>query len=403
MAPEGNSVKHFFSKFDYADTNFYLGIGHTRYSTAGSVEKIENVQPLLSTTRFGSIALAHNGTLPYAQIFKEKMETDGENFFSDSDSEVILKLIAHSKKDDLIEATTESLEKIKGAYSLLIITPEQLIAARDPFGFRPLALAEFDYGYMIASESCAFDAIEKNLNVKFLREIEPGEMVILESKKIWTTRLPSEAKPARCIFELIYFARPDSTIFGSQTHLFRMNLGRTHAQEHPLRVDGVVAIPDSANFFGDGHAEALGVPHWRALVRNHYTGRTFIEPIVSNRSKNIRLKLNPIPHLIIGRDISTDDDSIVRGNTSRKIIRMLRGCKPRSITFSVSCPPIISYCPYGIDIKKSDELIAPGKTIAEICRLIEADDLRYLSLEALKNLGGPNFCYGCFTGEYPLV
>jgi amidophosphoribosyltransferase len=402
IAKEQDSVKHFFGKFNFTEDEFFMGIAHTRYSTAGSTDKIENVQPLLNTTRFGTIAIAHNGTLPYAPRLREKMEADGESFFSDSDSEVILKLIAHSQKENLVDAIVESLEKISGAFSLLLMTKDQMIVARDPYGFRPLSLATFNDGYMVASESCAFDPLEKSYGVRFLRDVEPGEIVVMGNGKLESIVLPNKVRRAQCIFELIYFGRPDSKIFGIDAHLFRMQLGYRHALEHPIKVDGVVAIPDSSNYFGDGHASSLGIPHLRALVRNHYTGRTFIDPIQSNRSKSIRLKLNPIPSMINGLDISIDDDSIVRGNTSRKIIRMIRGCNPKSITFSASCPPIISHCPYGIDIKEKGELIAAEKTIEEIRSFIEADDLRYLPIETLKTLGGHDYCYGCFDGRYPL-
>jgi len=402
LAKEGNSVRHFFGKFNYTINKFLIGIGHNRYSTAGSSEELKNIQPLLlKETRFGDIAVAHNGTIPNASVMKKMLGSLGDGFSSDSDTEIILKYIVRSKRNDLIEAIIDSLERIVAAYALVFLVKDKLIAVRDPMGFRPLALAEFNNGYLVASETCAFDGLNKTLGVRFLREIEPGELIIIDKNGLKSIKPFRKFPIAQCIFELIYFARPDSRIFGWNAYDFRIKLGYAHAKEHPIRVDAVIAVPDSANYFGDGHAEALGVPHRRGLVRNHYTGRTFIDPIQSNRSKGIRLKLNPIPGMIEGLEISIDDDSIVRGNTSGKIVRMIRNCKPKSITFSVSCPPIISYCPYGIDIKGEEELIASKKTVEEIRQFIEADDLRYLTLRALKELGGPYFCYGCFENKYP--
>jgi len=396
----GGSVRHFFSKFDHVGGEFYLGMGQNRYSTAGSVDILENLQPMLThTQKFGWVSLVHNGNIPHAKKLKEEMSGD---FSSDSDTEIILKLIAHSKRNDIESAVIESLEKVEGAYSVIIMTENQMIAARDPYGFRPLSLAVFDDGFMVSSETCAFDAIYRQYNVEYLRDIEPGEVVVIDQFGVKSLK-PFEKKPTRqCIFELIYFARPDSFVFGKSAAEFRIETGKEFAKIFPMDIDGVVSIPDSANYFGDGHAFEQRVPHLRAIVRNHYVGRTFINPDQLVRNKNIRTKLNPIKMMLERKRLSVDDDSIVRGNTSRKISRMIRNCKPKSIAFSVSCPPIISHCPYGIDIKGKEELIAADRDIASIRGFIEVDELNYLPIETLKNLGGENFCYGCFNESYAL-
>jgi amidophosphoribosyltransferase len=403
IAKTNSSVQHFFSKFDHTDKLFYSGMGQNRYSTAGSIEKIENLQPMYANTRYGKVAVVHNGNLPYAEEMRDKFQHDGEMFMSDSDTEVILTLISHSQQADLIDAIIESLRHVRGSYSLIFLTESQMIVARDPYGYRPLSIAEFDNGYMFSSETCSFKAASKEHGVKFLRDVDPGEIIVVSDKGLESIK-PFEIQPLQqCIFELIYFARPDSKIFGRNCAQFRMALGKLHSKEHPIRVDQICAIPDSANYFGDGHAAGLSVPHIRALVRNHYSSRTFINPDQEVRAKNIRLKINPIEEMLVGLDSSVDDDSIVRGNTSRKIVRMIRGCGPRSITMSVSCPPIISHCPYGIDIKGKKELIfAQEGSEEKVCRRIEADDLHYLSLGGLKSLGGPDFCYACFDEKYAL-
>lgn len=405
-----SSVRHLFSKLDLSDELFLRAIGHNRYSTAGSVEKLENLQPFYIRTKFGGLALAHNGTIVNADELRRELEADGESFTSDSDTEVILKLIARSKREDLVSAIMESLEKVRGAFSVVILTRDHLIGARDPWGIRPLVLGEFDNGFMLASESCAFDAIESQYHAHYQREVEPGEVVVVDQSGCQSYFLPTKAAPANCIFELIYFARPDSIVFGRSVAEFRIELGRRHGKEfhHQWKeADFIVAVPDSANYFGDGLADELGIPHLRALVRNHYVGRTFIAPDTDpnqpKRGRNIRTKLNPIRSFFRGKQCIVCEDTIVRGNTSRKVCRMIKGCQPDFLGFAVSAPPILSHCPYGIDIKSGRELIAVSRTVDQIAQRIDADRLVYSPLEILKEVGGDRCCYGCFTKEYPLV
>lgn len=396
----GNPITELFDKFINIEVKAHLGLTHNRYSTFGPADKIENVQPSLLSTKYGKIAIAHNGTLVHAPEIKARLKGDGESFASDSDTEVILKLIARSKKKDLVDAIIESLEQVSLAYSVIFMTKDLLIAARDPYGFRPLVLAEFDTGYMLASETCGFSALPDDYHVKFLREIKPGEIVVISKNGLESIRPFKRVCPKQCIFELIYFARPDSRIFSHDVYEFRQSLGRAHAEQHNIRVDQIIGVPDSANYFADGHAEALGVPHGRAIVRSHSSGRTFIDPDTLRRAKKVRLKLSPIKGMIAGQSCSVDDDTIVRGNTCRRIVEMIKNCGPKSITLSVGSPPIISHCPYGIDIKHKEELIAADKTVEQICEIIGADDLRYLGLPQFKKIGGENFCYGCFDGKY---
>ena len=348
--------------------------------------------------------MGHNGTLVGAKETIEALISSGEVFESDSDSELILHYLARSQKSNLVDALIEALEKIRGAYSLIVMNEKQLIAARDPYGFRPLSLATFDYGNLVSSESNAFKAIDEKLGVHYLREIDPGEIIILEPGKDPVSVKPFGRTPLhRCIFELIYFAHPASYLFGHDVFKFRMQLGQAHALEHRISVDCIVPIPDSARYFTIGHSLALGVPVHEAFVRSHYIPRTFIDADKKHRENNVRLKLTPIDALLKGFDISLDDDSIVRGPTIRKNVQTVRRGGAKSVTVSISCSPLINRCPYGIDIKEQDELIAPGNTIGEICSAIGADDLRYLSLESMHSVAGIGFCDGCFTGNYPVT
>ena len=398
-----SSVRNFFSKTGLTGILSDKAIGHNRYSTAGSIATIDNLQPFVRDTKRGTVGIGHNGTLLDTESQRAELMRQGYVFHSDSDTEIILGYIALSKKQDLVSAVIESLNRVRGAYSLLIMNENKIIAARDPHGFRPLSLAEFDQGYLLSSETCAFGFIEKHYGVRYLRDIEPGEIVVITREGLTSIKpfLPAPRHP--CVFELIYFGRPDSKIFGRYGYEFRMELGKAHAKEYSWKPSCVVGIPDSANYFADGLAEALEVPHHRALVRSHYTARTFISPEGAKRSNSVRIKLSPIRQLIQGLDIDLADDSIVRGTTSKKIVSMIRNCDPENIFFCVSCPPLIGHCPYGIDIKSRDELIANGRSVEEICNFIGADYLRYLSLKALKSVAGEDFCYGCFTGSYPVL
>lgn len=394
-----NSVNHLFSKKDLVSLEgrrFFLALGHNRYSTAGSVAKNENVQPLLAKTRFGEIAIAHNGNIPNADELKEELEKDGDIFMSDSDTEVILKLISRSRRSTPEEAIMEAVQRVRLSYSLIFMTRDKMIALRDPYGIRPLSLGSFDHGYVISSEPCAFSASK---GMKFVRELRRGEMLVISKDGTSSLDCPDiPQNSAHCIFELIYFARPDSFMFGQQVAEFRMKTGLLHAKRYQINVDAVVPIPDSANFFAQGHARGLGVPLSLALLRNHYSGRTFINP----GKRDIDIKLSPIRSLIKGVRLAVDDDSIVRSNTSRAVIRLMRTCRPAELHFCVACPPIFGYCPYGIDIKNSTELATHGRDVEDIRTLIDANTLNYLGMEDLRS-AVPNpddFCYGCFGGGY---
>lgn len=394
-----NSVESLFAKKSIPiEEEFNSAIGHNRYSTSGSVKNINNVQPLLAMTRYGALGIAHNGNLPESLAIRQELSRQGDIFFSDSDTEIILKLIARSKRNSLVEAIVETLKMIRGSYSLLFITKDKIIAARDPYGIRPLCLGQFDYGYMIASEQNSFN---KSLGVKFVREIERGEILVIDRKGLETFKMNVPKNAAHCIFELIYFARPDSFQFGQSVADFRMQTGRLYSQRHPLAIDAIVPIPDSAMYFAQGYASESGHPLELALLRNHYIGRTFITP----GQKNIWAKLSPIESLIRNQSVSLVDDSIVRGTTSKDIIDIVRGCGPRAVHFGVASPPIIGHCSLGIDIKSEEELVmSGGRCVDDVRRLIHADTLNYLCMEDLRKAAvhPDDFCYGCFTGKYPV-
>lgn len=398
-----SSVRHFFEKTDVSGIKARSAIGHNRYSTAGSVARPENQQPLVRHTKYGLVGIAHNGTLLDVNWQRGELLKRGYSFQSDSDTEIILGYLSFSEGEDFASALIDSLRNTRGAYSLLAMNEHELIAVRDSFGFRPLSFCVFDHGYLFSSETCAFGFVGKQYEIRSARDVKPGEVLIVNKNGLTSLRPFNPRATCFCVFELIYFARPDSEIFGRYAFEFRMNLGREHAKEGPISADCVVGIPDSANYFADGLAEGLKIPHRHALVRSHYAARTFISPDGLKRSDDVRLKLAPVRPLVEGQRIALADDSIVRGSTSKKTVSMLRACDPRSIAFCVGCPPLIGHCPYGIDIKTSEELIANKKTVEEICRFIGADDLRYLSLDSLKKVAGENFCYGCFTGEYPVL
>jgi len=397
-----NSVNHLFAKKSMPgrETKLTLAIGHNRYSTAGSIAKNENTQPLLAKTKYGLVGVGHNGNLPYAGDKRAELEQDGSIFISDSDTELILVLISRSKRETLEEAIIEALGQVRGSYSLLFMTKDKMIAVRDPYGFRPLVLGEHDYGYTISSETCAFS--EEEWGVRFVREINRGEMVVIEGNKMYSIVLPHMPQfAAHCVFELIYFARPDSFMFGHSVADFRIETGRLHAKRYPLDVEAVVSVPDSANYFAEGHAAELGVPVALALLRNHYSGRNFINP----KRKSIYHKLSPIRSRIENKALSLDDDSIVRADTSRQVVRMVRTCRPRSIDFSVASPPVRGRCPYGIDIKNELELATNGRDVEGIRQMIDSDSLNYLDMADLRAAvrSPKDFCFACFLGkEYPV-
>ncbi len=377
-------------------------IGHNRYSTAGSGD-LHNVQPLSVNFAFGNLALAHNGNLINAGVLRGELEAYGAIFQSDSDSEVIIHLIAHSKGETLVNRVIDALSLVRGAFSLVLLTDEHLIAARDPYGFRPLCLGQYKDSWVVASETCAFDLID----AKFVREVEPGEVVVLQGSKITSFHPFLERPPAQCIFEYVYFSRPDSKIFGPHAvYPIRKAFGRQLASECPADADLVIPVPDSGVPAALGYAEGMGLPFEIGLTRNHYVGRTFIEPQQAIRHFGVKLKLNPVPEVIEGKRIVVVDDSIVRGTTSRKIVKMLRQAGAREIHMRISSPPVIAPCFYGIDTPTQKELIGSKYSIEEVRRYVTADSLGHLSLEGMLSTapGSSNqYCDACFTDSYPIT
>jgi amidophosphoribosyltransferase len=377
-------------------------IGHVRYSTAGaSVEK--NVQPIMVDYSRGSIAVAHNGNLVNAQLLKAELEAYGSIFQTTMDTEIIIHLLAASKTNSLVDRIVDALNRIKGAYCLLFLTESRMIAVRDPNGFRPLCLGKLGDAWVVASESCALDLIE----ARFVREIEPGEMIVCTNDGEIESLFPfKKVIPTPCIFEFVYFARPDSTIFGKNVYMVRKELGRQLAREYRVEADVVIAVPDSGVPAAMGYAEESGIPFELGLIRNHYVGRTFIEPAQSIRHFGVKIKLNPVREILKDKRVVIIDDSIVRGTTSRKIVKMVRDAGAREVHMRISSPPTSYPCYYGIDTPNRKELISSSHTIEEICRYITADSLGYLSENGLVQSVGvnnTNFCKACFAGEYPVA
>ena len=375
-------------------------IGHVRYSTAGSSE-IKNAQPFLVDYAGGSIAVAHNGNLTNALLIRSELESRGSIFQSTMDTEVIVHLVAHSKAKTFAERTIQALCQVEGAYSLLFLTEKELVAIRDPFGFRPLVLGKLGNAPVVASETCALDLI----NAKFLREIEPGEMLLINENGVQSFKPFPQKQHHQCIFEFIYFARPDSFIFNRNVYEVRKSLGVQLAKESPAEVDMVVPIPDSGVPATLGYANESKIPLEMGMIRNHYVGRTFIEPEQSIRGFGVKIKLNPVKGLMEGKRIVTVDDSIVRATTSRKINRMFQHAGAKEVHVRISSPPITHPCFFGIDTPKRSELIASSHTIKEIQKYINARSLNYLSLEGLKKCvkgEAEKFCYACFSGHYPV-
>lgn len=379
-------------------------IGHVRYSTAGGND-MKNVQPIVVDYSRGSIAVAHNGNLVNAQEVRNALEKSGSIFSTTSDTETIIHLLARSQSDSLVERLCEALMQVKGAYSLAMLTETRMIAVRDPNGFRPLSLGKLDGAFVVASESCAFDLIE----AEYIREVEPGEVVVIDKNGMQSYfPFPAETRNTPCIFEYIYFSRPDSRIFNRMVYPVRKEFGRQLARQYPVDADLVMAVPDSGVPAAMGFAEEAGLPFELGLIRNHYVGRTFIEPQQSIRHFGVKLKLNPIREVIEGKRVIVVDDSIVRGTTSRKIVKMIRNAGAREVHVRISSPPTSFPCFYGIDTPSRKELISASHTIDEIARYITADSLCYLNLdglhEALAQFGDHkiDFCEACFSGNYPI-
>jgi amidophosphoribosyltransferase len=375
-------------------------IGHVRYSTAGE-SGLLNAQPILIDCAHGQIALCHNGNLVNARELRDELVQQGSIFQSNSDTEVILHLYARSKAHNIEDAIVESVSQVQGAFSLVMLTRDRLIAVRDPHGFRPLALGRLDNAVVICSETCAMDLI----GATYERDVEPGEVLIVSADGIRSIKPFPPAPLAHCIFEHVYFARPDSYVFGRSVNEVRTDLGRILAREQPVAADVVVPVPDSGVCAAMGFAEESGVPLRMGLIRNHYVGRTFIQPQASIRHFGVKVKLNPVRSVLDGRRVILVDDSIVRGTTSQKIVKMVRAAGAKEVHVRISCPPTISPCFYGVDTPRKSELIAATHTLEEIRDYLEADSVAYLSLEGLLSAVGSernSYCSSCYTGQYPV-
>ncbi len=377
-----------------------IAIGHTRYSTTGASSLI-NIQPFLITNRSSNLAVAHNGNLTNAVELRNRLDGKGSIFQTTSDTEIILHLVATSKKKTKMDRICDALKTVQGAFSLLFLTENSIVAARDTFGFRPLALGKLGDTYIVASETCAFDII----GAKYIRDIEPGEVLEITARGLESHFPMKKTKHAFCIFEYIYFSRPDSKVFGENVDKVRRRLGRLLAREHPVDADIVIGIPDSANTATLGYAEESGIRFEIGLIRNHYVGRTFIDPHQKIRDLDVKLKFNPVKGVLDGKRVVVVDDSIVRGTTSKKLVKMLREAGAKEIHLRITSPPILSPCFFGIDMPTRKELIAANMSVPEIEKYLGVDSLRYLSLEgmlSMPSLPNTTFCHGCFSGKYPL-
>ncbi|MEO8648177.1 MAG: amidophosphoribosyltransferase [Acidobacteriota bacterium] len=376
-------------------------IGHTRYSTTGR-NTIKEVQPFAVTCQHGDIAICHNGNLPFALARRKELEREGAIFSSTSDTETILHGIARTHAASAVEAIEKVLQTTDGAYSLLFLTPGSLIAVRDARGFRPLVLGRLNDAWCVASETCAFDLID----AEYVREVEPGEVLIIDNTGVHSRKPFTKNPAAVCTFEHVYFSRPDSTVFGRSVNESRHKMGKQLAIEHPADADIVVPVPDSGVAAAIGYSTKSRLNYRQAIIRNHYVGRTFIEPSQSIRSFGVRLKLNPIKDLITGRRVVLVDDSIVRGTTSKKIVQMVREAGATEVHMRISCPPTTHSCYYGVDTPDRDDLIASRMSVEEVRAFIDADSLGYLSLEGMLAAIGidpASSCAACWTGKYPTL
>jgi amidophosphoribosyltransferase len=378
-----------------------MAVGHVRYSTAGE-SRLANAQPILVDSVHGQLAVTHNGNIVNATELRDALVRQGAIFQATTDTEVIVHLFARSREDTVETAIVEALSQVRGAYSLVMMTKDRLIGARDPHGFRPLAIGRLGDAWVLSSETCAMDLI----GATYLRDVEPGEVIVISEQGMKSVRPFLPAQKAQCIFEHVYFARPDSYVFGESVNEIRTEFGRKLAHESGIPADVIVPIPDSGVCAAIGYSEASGIPMRMGLIRNHYVGRTFIEPQQSIRHFGVRVKLNPVRSILEGKRVVLVDDSIVRGTTSRKIVRMVRSAGAREVHMRISCPPTISPCFYGVDTPRRSELIAATHTLEEIRKYLNADSVAYLSLEGLTGAvrgGRQSYCTSCYTGVYPVA
>jgi amidophosphoribosyltransferase len=392
-------VSQVFNEDELAQLHGYIAIGHTRYSTTGS-SRACNAQPILVEANSSTIALAHNGNIVNAKFLQEELCQQGFTFATTSDSEIIANLIISSTERNYVDKIRYAMRRLQGAYSLVILAKDKVIGVRDPMGVRPLCLGTIDGGWVIASESCALG----HVGAQFIREIEPGEIVVINKNGVKSFTEESPRK-ALCIFEYIYFARPDSVIQGKLLYSARQAMGRILAREYPVDADLVMGVPDSATAAGIGYAVASGIPYCEGLIKNRYVGRTFIEPDQRLRDLGVKLKFNPLAETIVGKRLVVVDDSIVRGTTTPKVVAMLKKAGAKEVHLRICSPPIRHPCFFGVDMATRWELIAAQKTIPEIRETIGADSLGYISLDGLiESVGLPKdiFCLACFTGDYPI-
>jgi amidophosphoribosyltransferase len=394
-------VNDIFDQATLATLPGHIAIGHTRYSTAGE-SKLSNAQPIVINCVHGQVAVCHNGNIVNANEIKDRLVREGSIFQTNSDTEVLVHLYARSQASQFDDALFESVGQLTGAFSFAVLTKDHLVAARDPHGFRPLAIGKLGDAWVVCSETCALDLI----NATYVREVEPGEMVVIGANGLKSIRPFAHAKLSHCVFEHVYFARPDSEVFGQSVNEVRTNLGRLLARETAVEADVVVPIPDSGVCAATGYAEEARVPMRFGLIRNHYVGRTFIEPAQSIRHFGVKVKLNPVKSILAGQRVVLVDDSIVRGTTSRKIVKMVRAAGAAEVHLRISCPPTLSPCFYGVDTPRRSELIAATHSLDEIRKYVGADTLGYLSLDGLHRAVGPrhsNYCTSCYTGQYPVA
>lgn len=394
-------VTHAFDEEALSDLKGDLAIGHTRYSTTGSNHP-RNAQPFIVEGDLGQLALSHNGNVVNAEDLQHELREQGHSFSSSTDSEVIAVAIANAPGETWIEKTRYTMRKLIGAYCLALLTKDSVIAVRDPLGIRPLSLGKLNGNWVVASETCALD----HLGAQFLREVEPGEMVVMDANGMASYRIEESTRQAFCIFEHIYFARPDSLLNGRLAYVSRERMGERLAEEHPVEADIVIGTPDSAIAAAIGYAKASGIPYSEGLIKNRYVGRTFIQPDQRIRALGVQLKFNPLPQVLKGKRVVVVDDSIVRGTTTPHVVSLLRRAGAAEVHLRICSPPIQHPCFFGVDMATKGELIAAQHTVPEIRELINADSLGYLSLEGLVwaiDLPESTFCTACLTGSYPVA